>query len=251
MWWTPEGERVLRGAEWELFREGLDVTWDMVEECMNDPDLFVSGVEAFDRLQPNQKLALLALVGNALKEEGEPRPKLTAHTEVTVAAIFRHIADQVAFEIDMSAEPEPVEDPTYWRRFVLAACRDAEERDRTEEQDQSWPSGAQMQAGETDSRGGEEREDPSETWLPPAVDSADFDDWEFLVDGLANRILWEDGDYEMGDAFMDAAPSESRARMHVMGIADDYYTAIAPDPTDEELEHIRRLLRSVTGRPDH
>jgi hypothetical protein len=91
MWWTPKGERVLRGAERDLFREGLDGTWNLVEESMDDPNLLSSGVEAFDRLQPNQKLALLALVGNALKDEAEPRPEHTAHTEATVAAIFRHI----------------------------------------------------------------------------------------------------------------------------------------------------------------
>ena len=141
MWWTPEGERVLRGAEWELFREGLDATWDMVEQSMDDPDFFNWGVEAFDRLQPNQRLALLALVGKALKAEGEPRPKLTAHTEATVAAIFRHIADRVVFEIEMAAEPEPAEDAMFWRRLVLEAYREAEDQDSSEEQDESGPRG--------------------------------------------------------------------------------------------------------------
>ena len=69
---------------------------------MDEPERFSSGVEAFDRLQPNQKLALLALVGDALKDEAEPRPELTAHTEATVAAIFHHIVDQVVFEIEMT-----------------------------------------------------------------------------------------------------------------------------------------------------
>jgi hypothetical protein len=32
MWWTPLGERVLRGAEWELFRDGLSMVRDLVEE---------------------------------------------------------------------------------------------------------------------------------------------------------------------------------------------------------------------------
>jgi hypothetical protein len=62
MWWTPNGERALKGAEWELFREGLDMSWDWVEESMNDLDLFPFDVEAFDRLELVQRLALLALV---------------------------------------------------------------------------------------------------------------------------------------------------------------------------------------------
>jgi hypothetical protein len=31
MWWTAEGERILSGAEWALFREGLSCLWDDVE----------------------------------------------------------------------------------------------------------------------------------------------------------------------------------------------------------------------------
>ncbi len=63
MWWTSEGERVLRGAEWELFREGLAGVWDQIEDSKGDEeDSFAYGIPAFDNLQTNQKLALLALV---------------------------------------------------------------------------------------------------------------------------------------------------------------------------------------------
>ena len=141
MWWTPRGERVLRGAEWDLFREGLDGIWNLVEESMDDPERFSSGVEAFDRLQPNQKLALLALVGDALKDEAEPRPELTAHTEATVAAIFHHIVDQVVFEIEMARELGVDEEATFWRQLVLAAYRETEEGNRIEEQIKSQSRG--------------------------------------------------------------------------------------------------------------
>ena len=248
MWWTPKGERVLRGAEWDLFREGLDGTWNLVEESMDDPDLFISGVEAFDRLQPNQKLALLALVGNALKDEAEPRPELTAHTEATVAAIFRHVVDQVIFEIEMAAEPGAAEDATLWRQLVLAAYREAEEGNRTEEQDESQTRGDSLREVPPTSGDGED-DDTDELWVPPSVGSDHVDDWEFLIECLANRILWE-GDYEMSDVFLDADPSESGIRMGLMGIAEDYYTAIAPDPTDQQLEAIRRRLRWLCGRPE-
>src|SRR5438309_8305884 len=32
MWRTSRGERVLKGAEWDLFREGLIELWDTVED---------------------------------------------------------------------------------------------------------------------------------------------------------------------------------------------------------------------------
>ena len=91
--------------------------------------------------------------------------------------------------------------------------------------------------------------DNDEPWVPPSVGSDHVDDWEFLIDYLADRILWE-ADYEMTDVFLDADPSESEMRMGLMGIAEDYYTAIAPDPTDQQLEPIRRRLRWLCGRPE-
>jgi hypothetical protein len=45
----------MKGAEWELFREGLSALWDWVEA-------------SFD-LQPSQKLAMLALVGQAMRDD--------------------------------------------------------------------------------------------------------------------------------------------------------------------------------------
>ena len=38
MWWTSEGERVLTGAEWELFRLGLSTLWDDVEMSEDEED---------------------------------------------------------------------------------------------------------------------------------------------------------------------------------------------------------------------
>jgi hypothetical protein len=248
MWWTPRGERVLRGAEWDLFREGLDGTWSSGEESMDEPEDFSSGVEAFDRLQPNQKLALLALVGNALKDEAARRPELTAHTEGTVAAIFHHIVDQVVFEIEMARELGVDEEGTFWRQLVLAAYRETEEGDRIEEQIKSQSGGDPLcgvQPGDADT----EDSDNDEPWVPPSIGSDHVEDWEFLIDCLANRILWE-ADYEMSDIFLDADPSESEMRLGLMGITKDYYTAIAPDPTDEQLEPIRRRLRWLCGRSE-
>ena len=57
MWRTPEGNRVLRGAEWELFREGLSCLWDLVEDGGDEDDRFGVGIDAFDSLQQGQKLA--------------------------------------------------------------------------------------------------------------------------------------------------------------------------------------------------
>lgn len=74
--------------------------------------LFDVGVAAFDRLRKNQKRALLALVGDALKRRDTPCPDLTAPLEGAVAAVFRHVRDEVELEIAAVAKDEPWNDDT-------------------------------------------------------------------------------------------------------------------------------------------
>ena len=256
MWWTPHGERVLRGAEWELFREGLDTLWDWVESSVADPDIADTGTPAFDRLQMGQKLALLASVGTALSDEGVPRPDLTVNTESAVAAVFRQIASEVEQEIEQSGDPEWLanldspEDATHWRRRVLAAYHEAMPQDEAEAMAGSKGEVAHQQEDPADGEKHlDDEDDPDRPWSPPDATSEDAEEWGFLVDDLANRILWDDGDYDAGDDFLDDDPTEARVRMKLMGIARGYYTDIAPDPSDEQLESIRRTLRSLCGRP--
>ena len=249
MWWTPLGERVLRGAEWELFRDGLSMVRDLVEEAKSsdDPELCFVGVEAFDQLQPNQKMALLALVGKALKDEGEPMPELTAHTEATIAAVYAHVFSMIVMEIESPPEsekvdgwddPEDIDDTSAWRRLALAAYLEAE----------GEPEASGTATVDCDGRVPEVRGEDDGPWSPPEVSSEDVEEWEFLVaECLANRILWADGDHEGGTAFMDADPAVSRSCRDELGIAEDYYTAIAPDPTDGQLDSVRRTLREVCG----
>jgi hypothetical protein len=201
MWRTPHGERVLRGAEWELFRAGLDTFWDWVESSVADPDISDTGTPAFDRLQIGQELALLAVLGTALNEEEDPRPDLTVNTESTVAAVFGQIATEVEKEIDLSrdpdwlANPDAPEEATHWRGPVLAAYREAMLQDEAEAL-----AGSQDEAGRLreDPADGEERlddeEDSDRSWSPPAATSEVAEEWEILLDVLANRILWDDGD---------------------------------------------------------
>ena len=84
MWWTPDGERILQGAEARLFREALGTLVDMVRD--DDEGLWQFDAPPFDSLRPNQKLAVLAQVGTALLQENEPMPRLTAVLEAGVGA---------------------------------------------------------------------------------------------------------------------------------------------------------------------
>jgi len=116
MWWTPDGERILQGAEARLFREALGVLVDMVRE--DDEGLLQFSAPPVDKLQPNQKLAVLAEVGGALLQESQPMPGLTAVRKAAVGAVYEAIMLMVEMEIDQP--PEGRESPT-WRELVLAA----------------------------------------------------------------------------------------------------------------------------------
>src|SRR3954469_2983562 len=180
MWWTLLGERVLRGEEWELFRDGLAMVCDLVEEAKSsdDPESGSVGVEAFDQLQPNQKLALLALVGQALKDEGEPMPELTAHTEATVAAVYAHILAMIVMEIESPPEsgtvdgwddPGDIDDAFAWRRLALAAYLEADGEPKE--------NGTVTEEG--DARVPGDREEDDRPWSPPEISSEDVEEWEF------------------------------------------------------------------------
>jgi hypothetical protein len=204
MWWTPDGERILQGAEARLFREGLAVLVDMVREDYEGHQEF--GAPPFDKLQPNQKLAVLAEVSIALLQEDRPMPRLTAVREAAVAAVYEAIMIWVEMEIDQAADG--LESPA-WRELILAACRE---------------------------RGIEE--------LPDA-DCEDLSEWELLVSALADGVLWDD-DWRDSESLLDADPKASRAVKRLLGIDDEYYVAVPPDPSEEEVEGIWATLRDLT-----
>jgi hypothetical protein len=128
VWWTPEGARVLTGHEWALFREGLDYCRTWVEETLDHEDDWEFGVQAFDVLQPNQRIAVLANVGIALTDKTVPYPDLTTHDEAAIAAKFRTVLDQIGLEIDCAPfDPkrfEAIDKPEGHRRHFYGKLHD-------------------------------------------------------------------------------------------------------------------------------
>jgi hypothetical protein len=205
MWWTPDGERILQGAEARLFRDALGMVVDMVRD--DEEGVWQFGAPPFDNLRPNQKLAVLAQVGSALFREDQPVPRLTAFEEATVGAVYEMIGIMVELEIDQPAEDR--ESPS-WRELVLAACRER----KIEE-------------------------------LPDSA-STDFGEWELQVDCLANAVLWDE-DWRDCESLLDVDPQASRGVKKLMGIDEDYYIAVPPDPTEEEMEGVWATLRGLTS----
>lgn len=209
MWRTPKGERTLRGAEAALIRSLIGHVVDEQEQLEDEP--WPYGVSLFDDLLLSQKLVLLANVGDALLRDDIPCPPLNAVNEATLGILMRALEQELDFETDTDGERSD-EYRTYWRTLTLAAIRELDGDDG-------------------------ELPDPS---------SCEMDDWNILVEVLDSFLLWDD-DWERPESVMDADPETARLIKTCLAIDDDYYVAIAPDPTDADVAAARTTLRKITA----
>jgi hypothetical protein len=220
MWHTPSGHRKLKGAEARFIREALGCFADEIEMEVDCDEPYTIGVRLFDRLEWQQKIALLAEVGTALLDDSPP-PKLTAVNEATAAAIYQYIRIGIEIEIDGDVPENKDLDMRSWRRHVLAAIREV---------DVGPPS-----------------PDPDDEL--PADNHDDMDEWHPIMDALESFVLHDD-DWDMDDLFMDAEPELSRARKDHLSIENDYFTAVPPDPSEAELVDARAVLRRLADGGD-
>ena len=109
----------------------------------------------------------------------------------------------------------------------------------------AWLDGIGEDDEETD---GMEAADEEPPFQLPDVTSEDEIDWEVVIDSLTDAVLWGDGDYDMDAAFLDASPARKKVLAQQLGIDEEYFLGIAPDPTEQELEEIRSVLRRILGR---
>ncbi len=215
-WNSNNGQRTLEGAEAALIRDALA---DVVERCRHEiesgTEHWTYDVALFDCLEPGVQLALLAEVGQALLRQTETCPELTAANEATIAALYRYIEEALEIEIDvqildgLSDDSDSSEAVFFWRSRVRAVFEEDDEIDEL-----------------------------------PDLNSTDSGNWLLLVQLLHDRILW-DTDYEMGGIFLDTPPESANALRELMNVNDNYFRAIPPDPTDEELEKILAILKEL------
>ena len=224
-WKTQLGERHAVGPEAELIRDAIGYIHDVVEaeiDCLNDPWDF--GVPIFDNLEPACKLCLLADVGEALLNE-TPLLPLTAITEGTVAAIFGAVLQLIETEIDLQKK-EAFQDNDhrfFYRTLVLEIARSDE--------------------GESDAVEADVDEDEDLR----TAESTDMSDWEFLVEMIGERILWDE-DYLYADEILDAAPDIARRKRNRLGIAREYCFDLPPNPEESDLVGIRERLEKIERR---
>lgn len=166
------------------------------------------GVPVFDELQLGQKLFALYRAGRALLAINEQTPERTAFLEAAVATVYKHVFDMVVQEID---DPDLASQRPSWRQLVIEAAR---ESDSIEEV-------------------------PKET-------SHNLEAWEIVVDCLTDDVL-RDRDFEL-QLHLDADPDKSREVKGWMGISAKYYSAVAYDPPDDQLNLYIDALKGITPR---
>ncbi len=69
--------------------------------------------------------------------------------------------------------------------------------------------------------------------------------WTEAVECLADCVLW-DQDYAWQDC-LDVPPEESRRVRDTLGVADDYYTDVPPDPPDDQVTIYVDALMGLTA----
>lgn len=204
-------EAVLVGTAIDMMVDALLVHVDFVDDEIPDCD---SGIAVYDRLTACQRIGMLHDVANYLLTDTRSPLPLSAMAEATVAAIFVEIHDQTAIEIDLFGESPDAEADCTWRSMLLAAY-------------QNSPKVALDDL--------------------PSVTATDLDRWDDLIDILAGAILW-DRDFELADSFLDIDPGVSHKRRKMMGIHEDYFTSVAPDPRPEEafalVSQTREIVRA-------
>lgn len=210
MYWTPEGERCLVGAEAQLFVESLAMIVDLLAD-----DDWSFGIAVVDQLQYGQKLVVFETMASALLCKDVPIVRLTAPIEGAVAVVFHVISEGLQEELGSDSyelRHRDEESPTGWRQLVLAACQETELADEL-----------------------------------PSDDSTDLDEWQLLLECLAGRILWDE-DWADADRHLDLAPEAALAIKSAMGIDSYYFTTIPRDPLDAEVPQLISRLRVLTSK---
>ena len=219
MWQTSQGVRSLEGAEGHLVREVIHYLLDqiLVGIEINEPHL--TDVPIFDALQPTQQLVMLSQVAQGLLNcHVDPVP-LTAINEGTIYALFSELRALIEVEIDFE------------RR---GASRDNTIRTAAVDvwiQHNQWD----IAAGDKDNT--------------PAPNSLDVDHWAWFVEMIADQILW-DRDFDLDGLVADIQPEKADQLKAYLGIEQNYYSTVAPDVKDFDVQEVSNQIRALVPSQD-
>ncbi len=224
MWHTSTGDRTLSGAEATLIAETCTYVVDALEWEMRNPQPSVmceTGVPLFDQQLVHQRIALLDEVSRALLKSEHEMLELTAERESTVMAIFETVKSNIGMEIDAQQCCDSTS--CDYRSLVLAA----------------WGFNPPDTPFTNDDLDEMEPYDVPDPWCD------DFQQWDLLIELLADRILW-DRDFEMASLIVDEEPALADTYKQILGIQRDYFSKAPPEVEEcqalPSLQELRRFL---------
>lgn len=225
-WHTPSGDRYLVGEEAELVRDSIATMVEELASCRETEEQpWEYGITLFDELSWQQQLGVLDQLAMNLLQETEETLELSGINEAAVAAVYQNITQQIELEIELHSV-SPIEFRCRWRQAALDAYLENEDDEVVEHESQS----------QSESDG---------YVFDIDVTCMEVDRWQWLVEMLADRVLW-DRDFEMVNEMIDAPPERAAAMRAALGITAGYYTAIAPDPTDQQVDALFESLEQLT-----
>lgn len=225
-WHTPTGDRYLVSEEAELIRDSIATMVQELASCREtEEEPWEYGVTLFDELTWQQQLAVLDLLATNLLQQTDSTLELSGINEAAVAAIYQNIVQQIELEIELHPV-SPAEFRCRWRQATLDAYRENEDDEIVRQEILS-----------------QDTDQASVFDIDP--ECLEVDRWCWLVELLADRVLW-DRDFEMVNEMIDAPPERAAAMRAALGITSGYYTAIAPDPTDRQVDALFESLEELT-----
>lgn len=151
MWWTADGELVLKGAEAQVFASSV-INMLGHTSPLEDMSPLEYGISAFDRLTLGQQVSAITVVAYGLLRKEFSRVMLTAALDSTIATVYENVKECVSFECECECDSDL---SIFWRELVRNAMKETGEEEL------------------------------------PDVNSDDVNEWLFIVDCLRDRLLWD------------------------------------------------------------
>ncbi|GAA5507530.1 hypothetical protein [Novipirellula caenicola] len=264
-WQTPEGDRVLDGAEAELVRTSLHCMIDRLQSRVLDPKNLEGDwrwdfdVPLFDQLTTSEQLAVLHQITEYLLTPTAETLAPSAINDAGVYAIFQTVRQFIEDEIDQQRQGFDADglDADDWyserapsmRLLTLKAYYECfREECFGDEGLRPDRLGDEVGFDEVDGFGDEDLIDDGwgfDSDDMPAADSEDMTQWCELIESLADQIL-SDRDFEMADEMLDLDPALANAMKQSLGIRADYYSDVAADVRAEQIEETISAIRKIT-----
>lgn len=109
MWHTPQGVRVLRGPEAHLFKTGVLLLQEQIEDSLDSAEYDLNiptGVSTFDMLEPEEKYIAIAAVARGLLSSKAQAETTVPWHQAAIYAIYRTLKTNVQVEIGMERQTD-------------------------------------------------------------------------------------------------------------------------------------------------